>query len=95
MMRWLRRVIGMKKKPIPTKAVIIKGPDENGIYLAKLDDGREIKSVPSGKLRLKYIRVREGDTVYLNLDPSNRIEGRIVERINDKEGDRDEILSRL
>ncbi len=49
-------------------------------YKVKLDNGLVITAYPSGKMRIKSIKIIEGDTVKVELSPYDLTNGRIVWR---------------
>lgn len=49
-------------------------------YKVKLDNGLVITAYPSGKMRVKSIRIIQGDTVKVELSPYDLQNGRIVWR---------------
>ena len=52
----------------------------NANFKVKLSNDREILAYLSGKLRMNYIRVIEGDTVKLEMSPYDLTKGRITWR---------------
>ncbi|NLY08360.1 MAG: translation initiation factor IF-1 [Tissierellia bacterium] len=52
----------------------------NAIFKVKLDNGHEILAHISGKLRMNYIRILEGDKVTVELSPYDLTRGRITWR---------------
>ena len=52
----------------------------NAMFQVKLDNGLEILAHISGKLRMNYIRIIEGDTVKLEMSPYDLTKGRITWR---------------
>ena len=57
---------------------IVVGTDGN-YHQVKLDDGREIRTFLSGKLRMKLKRVSVDDRVTVELSPYDMNSGRIIE----------------
>jgi len=51
----------------------------NTTFRVQLDDGREILTHLSGKMRLHFIRILQGDKVLIELSPDGQ-RGRIVYR---------------
>jgi translation initiation factor IF-1 len=51
----------------------------NTTFRVQLDDGREILTHLSGKMRLNFIRILQGDKVLIELSPDGE-RGRIVYR---------------
>ncbi|MBD5631923.1 MAG: translation initiation factor IF-1 [Clostridia bacterium] len=52
----------------------------NANFKVKLQNGHVITAYISGKLRLNYIRIIEGDNVKLEISPYDLTKGRIVWR---------------
>ncbi len=52
----------------------------NTTFRVKLDNGDEILAHLSGKMRLNYIKVLNGDRVEVELSPYDKRRGRIVRR---------------
>ena len=52
----------------------------NAIFKVHLSNGRTITAYISGKLRMNYIRIIEGDTVKLEISPYDLTKGRITWR---------------
>ena len=52
----------------------------NAVFKVKLSSGHIITAYISGKLRMNYIRIIEGDTVKLEMSPYDLTKGRITWR---------------
>ena len=52
----------------------------NARFIVELSNGHKITAVISGKLRMNYIRIIEGDTVKLEMSPYDLTKGRITWR---------------
>lgn len=52
----------------------------NANFKVKLSNDREILAYLSGKLRMNYIKILEGDTVTVEMSPYDLTKGRIVWR---------------
>lgn len=52
----------------------------NTMFRVKLDDGRLIMAVPTGKMRRGFIRILPGDRVTVETTPYDRLRGRITYR---------------
>jgi translation initiation factor IF-1 len=50
-------------------------------FRVRLEDGREVLTHLSGKLRMNFIRVLTGDKVLIELSPYDEKRGRIVRRL--------------
>ncbi len=57
----------------------------NTMFRIKLDDGRLILAVPSGKMRRGFMRVMPGDKVKVEVTPYDENRGRIVYKLGKKE----------
>jgi translation initiation factor IF-1 len=52
----------------------------NALFKVKLENGHEILAHISGKLRMNYIRILQGDQVTVELSPYDLTKGRITWR---------------
>ncbi len=52
----------------------------NAVFKVELDDGHEVTAHVSGKMRMNFIRILEGDRVTVELSPYDLEKGRIVYR---------------
>jgi translation initiation factor IF-1 len=52
----------------------------NGIYEVELDNGIMITGHVSGKMRMYYIKIMQGDVVEVEMSPYDMTKGRIVFR---------------
>ncbi|HPD02033.1 MAG TPA: translation initiation factor IF-1 [Eubacteriales bacterium] len=52
----------------------------NAIFKVKLENGHVVTAYLSGKLRLNYIRILEGDRVKIEISPYDMTKARIVWR---------------
>ena len=52
----------------------------NTNFKVKLENGHEIHAHISGKMRMNYIRILQGDTVTVELSPYDLTKGRITYR---------------
>jgi translation initiation factor IF-1 len=71
---------------MPKKEVILKEGEAiealpNGFFKVKLDDGDEVLSHLSGKMRINYIKILPGDRVIVELNEYSKEKGRIVRRL--------------
>ena len=53
----------------------------NAYFKVKLDNGHEVLSHISGKMRMHYIRILPGDRVKVELSPYDLTRGRITFRV--------------
>ncbi len=68
-----------KQGPITMDGVITETLP-NAMFRVKLDNGHEILSVISGKMRMNYIRILVGDKVTVEMSPYDLTKGRIIYR---------------
>ena len=69
----------VKKEAIKKEGIVIESlPNAN--FKVKLDDGSEILTHISGKMRIHFIRILPGDRVTVELSPYDETKGRIVYR---------------
>ena len=52
----------------------------NAMFKVKLENGHEILATISGKMRMHYIRILEGDKVRIEMTPYDKEKGRITYR---------------
>ena len=52
----------------------------NAMFQVELENGHQVLAHISGKLRMNYIRIIEGDTVKLEMSPYDLTKGRITWR---------------
>jgi translation initiation factor IF-1 len=68
-----------KEEPIEVEGVV-KETLPNARFKVELDDGHEIMAHVSGKMRMNFIRILEGDRVRVEISPYDLEKGRIVYR---------------
>jgi len=56
----------------------------NALFKIKLDSGQEIMGHLSGKMRMHYIRLVEGDRVLVEMTPYDLSKGRVKRRLDPK-----------
>ena len=66
-----------KQALIKQDGVIIEALS-NAMFKVKLENGHEILATISGKMRMHYISILPGDTVGVEMSPSDLTRGRIV-----------------
>lgn len=54
----------------------------NTLFRVKLDSGQEVLTHLSGKMRLHFIKVMDGDRVRLEMSPYDLTKGRIIRRLD-------------
>lgn len=69
----------MKKEAIRKEGIVIESlPNAN--FKVKLDDGSEVLTHISGKMRIHFIKILPGDRVTVEVSPYDETKGRIVYR---------------
>ena len=56
----------------------------NALFCIELDNGHKIIGHLSGKMRIHYIKVVEGDRVIVEVSPYDLSKGRVIRRLNPK-----------
>lgn len=72
----------MKDKMVIKQQGIVTETLANAMFRTQLDNGHEIICHLSGKMRINYIKLIEGDKVDIELSPYDLSKGRIVRRCN-------------
>ncbi|MCI6157261.1 MAG: translation initiation factor IF-1 [Peptoniphilaceae bacterium] len=70
----------MSSKDVIEVEGVIKERLPNTNFIVRLDNGHDIMAHISGKLRMNYIRILEGDRVTVELSPYDLTKGRITWR---------------
>ncbi len=70
----------MSSKDVIEVEGVVKERLPNAIFIVTLDNGHDIMAHISGKLRMNYIRILEGDHVTVELSPYDLTKGRITWR---------------
>ncbi len=68
-----------KKDTIEVEGKVIE-PLPNGMFRVELPNGHKVLAHISGKIRLHYIRILQGDKVLIELSPYDLSRGRITYR---------------
>ena len=68
-----------KEEPIRVEATV-KEALPNAMFRVELEDGHQLLAHVSGKMRMHYIRILQGDTVTVEISPYDLEKGRIVYR---------------
>lgn len=68
-----------KDDVIETEGVVIEALP-NTTFKVQLSNGHQVTAYLSGKLRMNYIKIVEGDSVKLEMSPYDLTKGRIVWR---------------
>ncbi len=69
----------MKEEAIQTEGTIVEALP-NAMFRVELDNGHRVLAYVSGKMRMYFIRIVQGDRVKLELSPYDLTKGRIVYR---------------
>lgn len=70
----------MSNKEVIEVTGVVKERLPNAIFIVELENGHEVQAHISGKLRMNYIRILEGDKVTVELSPYDLTKGRITWR---------------
>lgn len=70
----------MAKQGVITVDGIITDTLPNAMFKVRLDNGHEILAHVSGKMRMHFIRILQGDKVTVELSPYDLEKGRITYR---------------
>ena len=69
-----------KEEAIEMEGTVVE-PLPNAMFRVKLDNGHMVLAHISGKMRMHYIRILQGDRVKLELSPYDLTRGRITFRV--------------
>ncbi len=70
----------MSSKDVIEVEGVVKERLPNALFIVSLENGHDIMAHISGKLRMNYIRILEGDHVTVELSPYDLSKGRITWR---------------
>lgn len=70
----------MSSKDVIEVEGVVKERLPNAIFIVELENGHNVMAHISGKLRMNYIRILEGDRVTVELSPYDLTKGRITWR---------------
>ena len=70
----------MSSKDVLEVEGVVKERLPNAIFIVELENGHDVMAHISGKLRMNYIRILEGDRVTVELSPYDLTKGRITWR---------------
>ncbi|MBK6821231.1 MAG: translation initiation factor IF-1 [Bacteroidetes bacterium] len=70
----------MGKQPLIKQDGMITEALSNAMFRVRLENGHEIISTISGKMRMHYIRIVPGDKVGIEMSPYDLTRGRIILR---------------
>ena len=71
----------MSKEDVIEVEGVVTDALPNAMFKVQLENGHEVLSHVSGKLRMNYIRIVPGDRVKLEMSPYDLSKGRITWRI--------------
>ena len=69
-----------KEEAIEVEGTVVE-PLPNAMFRVQLDNGHMVLAHISGKMRMHYIRILQGDRVKLELSPYDLTRGRITFRV--------------
>ena len=69
-----------KEDAIELEGTVIE-PLPNAMFRVELDNGHKVLAHISGKMRMNYIRILQGDRVKVELSPYDLARGRITFRV--------------
>jgi translation initiation factor IF-1 len=69
-----------KEEAIEVEGVVVE-PLPNAMFRVELENGHRVLAHISGKMRMHYIRIIQGDRVKLELSPYDLTRGRITYRV--------------
>ncbi len=70
----------MSSKDVIEVEGVVKERLPNAIFIVELENGHDVMAHISGKLRMNFIRILEGDRVTVELSPYDLSKGRITWR---------------
>jgi translation initiation factor IF-1 len=76
-----RRVTKVSKEDVIEVEGVVIDALPNAMFKVQLENGHEVLSHVSGKLRMNYIRIVPGDKVKLEMSPYDLSKGRITWRV--------------
>ena len=71
----------MSKEDVIEVEGVVTDALPNAMFTVQLENGHEVLSHVSGKLRMNYIRIVPGDKVKLEMSPYDLSKGRITWRV--------------
>jgi len=77
--------LNQKKQSVIEMQGVVTQCLSNGIFRVKLENGFQVLTHLSGKIRRNYIRILLGDKVTVELSPYDLTRGRIVFRLRQKD----------
>jgi translation initiation factor IF-1 len=70
----------MSKDDVITFEGVVEQVLPNAIFMVRLTNGHLIRAHISGRIRMRYIRILEGDKVKVEMSPYDLTQGRITWR---------------
>ena len=77
----MKEVIKVSKEDVIEVEGVVTDALPNAMFKVQLENGHEVLSHVSGKLRMNYIRIVPGDKVKLEMSPYDLSKGRITWRV--------------
>jgi len=77
--------LNQKKQSLIEMQGVVTQCLSNGMFRVKLENGFQVLTHVSGKIRRNYIRILLGDKVTVELSPYDLTRGRIVFRLRQKD----------
>lgn len=71
----------MSKQDVIEVEGVVTDSLPNAMFKVKLENGHEILATISGKLRMNFIRIVQGDKVKIEMSPYDLSKGRITWRV--------------
>ncbi len=68
-------------KEVITAEGVVEELLPSAAFRVKLDNGHEVRAHISGKMRVHYIRILQGDRVIVEMSPYDLSKGRITRRL--------------
>ena len=76
-----KEVVQVSKEDVIEVEGVVTDALPNAMFKVQLENGHEVLSHVSGKLRMNYIRIVPGDKVKLEMSPYDLSKGRITWRV--------------
>ena len=76
-----KEVVSVSKEDVIEVEGVVTDALPNAMFKVQLENGHEVLSHVSGKLRMNYIRIVPGDKVKLEMSPYDLSKGRITWRV--------------
>lgn len=76
-----KEVVSVSKEDVIEVEGVVTDALPNAMFKVQLENGHEVLSHVSGKLRMNYIRIVPGDKVKIEMSPYDLSKGRITWRV--------------